>query len=68
MIRFLISTVIAICMVLGSTSLAMAQVPPHAPGTICSTPTFWCWARPPGPAGATCFCPTPQGAAQGVLK
>ena len=68
MIRFLTSSVIVICTVLGSTALATAQIPPHAPGTICSTPTFWCWARPPGPAGAACFCPTPQGSVQGVLK
>ena len=25
------------------------QVPPHVPGTICFTPSFWCWAQWPGP-------------------
>ena len=58
----------AICLVLGSAAPAMAQVPPHAPGTICSTPAFWCWAQPAGPPGATCFCPTPQGPVRGVLR
>jgi hypothetical protein len=61
------SAVFAICMVLGSISPAIAQVPPHAPGTICFTPKFWCRAEPPGPPGATCFCPTPQGSVRGVL-
>ena len=40
---------------------AGAQVPPHAPGTICFTPYFWCWAQPPGPPGTACSCPS-QGA------
>lgn len=34
-----------------------AGVPPHAPGTVCYTPKFWCWARPAGPAGTPCHCP-----------
>ncbi len=36
-----------------------ASVPPHTPGTICYTPTGWCWAKPPGPAGSKCRCPGP---------
>src|SRR5215470_16215282 len=58
----------ALCLVLGSTAPAIAQMPPHAPGTICSTPAFWCWAQPAEPPGAVCFCPTPQGAVRGVLR
>jgi len=46
---------------------AFAQVPPHAPGTICFTRTFWCWAQPPGPPGYSCGCPTPYGIVPGVL-
>lgn len=46
---------------------AYAQVPPHAPGTICFTPGFWCWANPPGPPGAVCGCPGPYGWVQGML-
>lgn len=47
---------------------AFAQVPPHAPGTVCFTPQFWCWAQPPGPPGYPCGCPAPGGGfLQGVL-
>ena len=44
----------------------LAQVPAHAPGTICFTPQFWCWAQPPGPPGTVCGCPSSQGWVQGV--
>jgi hypothetical protein len=33
-----------------------AQVPPHVPGTICLTPTFWCWASEQGAIGDPCEC------------
>jgi hypothetical protein len=46
---------------------AVAQVPAHQPGTICATPRFWCWAPYPGPPGARCACPSPEGWIQGVL-
>lgn len=46
---------------------ALAQVPPHAPGTICLTPSFWCWASPPGPPGGACWCPSPYGWVAGRL-
>lgn len=36
---------------------ALAQVPPHTPGTICFTPDFWCWAPVPGIPGEPCECP-----------
>lgn len=45
--------------------LALAQVPPHRPGTICFTPQFWCWANPPGNPGNDCYCPTPYGLVKG---
>lgn len=40
---------------------SLAQVPPHAPGAICATPSFWCWASVPGPVGAPCSCPSSNG-------
>ena len=46
---------------------ALARVPPHAPGTICATPKFWCWAIYPGPPGARCACPMGQRFVSGVL-
>jgi hypothetical protein len=44
-----------------------AQVPPHQPGSICFTPSFWCWADPPGPPGGQCWCPTRNGPVRGWL-
>ena len=44
-----------------------AQVPPHAPGTICYTPQFWCWAKQPGPPGGVCYCPSAYGWVPGRL-
>lgn len=49
------------------TPLAIAQVPPHNPGTICFTPKFWCWANPSGIPNQPCSCPTPYGWVRGVL-
>lgn len=46
---------------------AVAQVPPHTPGTVCFTSTFWCWAQPPGAPGAPCACPSPTGYVAGTL-
>jgi hypothetical protein len=46
---------------------AGAQVPPHRPGTICFTPTFWCWSTNAGIPGQSCWCPSPWGAVQGTL-
>jgi len=45
---------------------AIAQVPPHVPGTVCFTPQFWCWMAQPGYPGTPCFCPSPYGYVQGV--
>jgi len=47
--------------------MALAQVPPHDPGTICFTPKFWCWADPPGQPGSPCTCPSPYGPVEGRL-
>jgi hypothetical protein len=62
----------ALCAIVVSASLtglalAQAQVPPHAPGTICFTPSFWCWAQWPGAPGGPCGCPSPYGYVPGWL-
>jgi hypothetical protein len=44
-----------------------AQVPPHQPGTICFTPSFWCWMQYPGIPGRPCFCPSPWGPVAGYI-
>jgi hypothetical protein len=49
-------------------STASAQVPPHRPGDICFTPSFWCWANPRGAAGKPCVCQTQFGAVRGTLR
>jgi hypothetical protein len=46
---------------------AAAQVPPHTPGTVCLTPTTWCWANTPGAPGKPCVCLTSGGYVQGIL-
>lgn len=58
----------ALAALLGPGRLAMAQVPPHVPGSICFTPQFWCWVNPPGPVGAFCTCFTPNGPVGGRLN
>ena len=45
---------------------ALAQVPPHAPGTICFTQQFWCWANPPGQVRTQCYCASPFGWVPGL--
>lgn len=57
---------LAFALVLAGGRLA-AQVPPHYPGTICYTPSFWCWSATPGPMGSRCFCPSPMGWIEGLL-
>jgi hypothetical protein len=49
-----------------ATPPALAQVPPHMPGTICFTQFFWCWAQPPGPVGTPCVCPSMNGWVPGI--
>lgn len=58
-----VATAAVVAPMMGS---AVAQVPPHRPGTICFTRYFWCWAQPPGPANTPCTCPSPQGLVRGV--
>lgn len=47
--------VISLAGLLQATPL-LAQVPPHAPGSICFTPNFWCWVSTPGIPGNPCYC------------
>lgn len=54
---------------LPSLLLPVSAQPNNAPpGTVCVTPTFWCWAVRPGPPGAPCACQTSNGWVQGVLR
>lgn len=55
---------------IGFTAIAaLAQVPPHTPGSICFTPDFWCWIDPPGQPGMACYCYDTSGrAVTGVLN
>jgi len=62
--RYVCILIVALGPIVGTRS-AVAQVPPHAPGTICFTPRFWCWANPPGVPGSACWCPTPYGLVPG---
>ena len=56
----------AVLLVLTATTAVQAQVPAHAPGTICATAAFWCWASIPGPVGAPCSCSTASGYIPGL--
>lgn len=56
---------IATCCLVGFAGTASAQVPPHADGSICATPTFWCWAVTSGSVGAPCVCPAAGGLVSG---
>ena len=62
----ILSVLIAAVSVAIGTRFARADVPPHYPGTICYTPSFWCWAQPPGPPGSPCVCMSNYGFAEGV--
>jgi len=57
----------AVVAALVATGDVTAQAPPHTPGTVCYTPTFWCWAQPPGPPGRPCACRTAKGWVSGRL-
>lgn len=52
---------------LAAAPVAQAQVPPHAPGSVCITPQGWCWAQYRGPVGGPCACPAPAGWVRGTL-
>lgn len=64
LLRVLIASSLLLALVPGS--IAVAQVPPHQPGTVCYTPNFWCWMQYPLYPGSRCFCPSPYGAVAGV--
>ena len=57
---------LAAAMYLSGVTVASAQIPEHAPGTICATPSFWCWAQIPGVVGLQCACPSVNGSVLGV--
>ena len=60
--------VVAVALLMAVSFASDAQVPPHAPGTICQTPQFWCWARTPGRPGQPCSCPGPLGPVNGIYQ
>ena len=65
--RLILTALVAAPLVLAGGE-AFGQVPDHAPGTICFTfQQVWCWASPPGPPGADCVCPSPNGMLPGKL-
>jgi len=66
-VRAMVSAILVLSPI-WSVQQAVAQVPPHTPGTICFTPQFWCWANPPGKPGAPCICPSPYGPVRGTLN
>jgi hypothetical protein len=47
--------------------ISAGGVPKHVPGTICFTPSFWCWAEFPAAAGGTCHCWTQAQMVNGIL-
>jgi hypothetical protein len=63
--RLLVFAVLCFVCLAGD-ALAQGQVPQHYPGTICFTPSFWCWSSP-GQPGAPCTCPSPRGLVRGYL-
>ena len=65
--KILLVTLLTVALLVWARTPAVAQVPPHQPGTVCLTPYFWCWAPQPGPPGLPCACPTPQGWVSGQL-
>ena len=53
-------------LVLSTADPALAEIPAHPPGAICSTPDFWCWAAVYGQIGTQCTCPTANGFVYGI--
>lgn len=56
-----VPVVIGIALAVITAREALAQLPPHRPGTLCVTQYFWCQANPPGPPGSRCLCPSNYG-------
>jgi hypothetical protein len=53
--------------IIAAPSSALAQVPPHIPGTLCMTPIGWCMLPGQFPLNAQCWCGTMQGPVFGVV-
>jgi len=56
--------------IIGATALlsgpAQSQYAPVS--NRCFTPQFWCWLPGFGPVGTPCFCNTPYGPVNGVVR
>ena len=61
-----IGTFASLCFMAATTAEALAELPPHTPGSICATQSFWCWTQPYGIYGQPCACPTAGGNAPGT--
>jgi hypothetical protein len=64
-VRLILALAVWACVGTAAVALAQVQVPAHPPGTICFTPTFWCWAEPPAAPGTPCVCRTNRGPVAG---
>lgn len=59
-------TAIGVTILLAIATNVLAQgLPPHAPGTICITPSGWCWVDR-GAVGEPCGCATTNGYIEGT--
>jgi hypothetical protein len=65
MSRYALRLLVA-ALIIAASSAAHAQVPAHPPGSICATPTFWCYAQIWGEVGTLCYCGTEGGAVPGT--
>ena len=65
-VLLLLASTILACAGTMAVALAQVQVPAHPPGTICFTPSFWCWAEPPAAPGTPCACRTARGPVAGT--
>jgi hypothetical protein len=52
---------LAVLLLTSLSTRALAQVPPHTPGTICVTPIGWCWLPAVNNPGGNCWCGSHQG-------
>lgn len=63
--RFLIAAMMASSLSRAA-DIPVAQVPPHAPGTVCYTPQFWCWLPRQQYPGTLCYCVNAYGTVPGT--
>ena len=61
--RLLVFAVISLVCLAGD-ALAQGQVPQHYPGTICFTPSFWCWSSPGQPGSPLYVSKPPRAGAR----